>query len=190
MFIRKGVIIRHPQSLSVGRGVTLEDQVIINALSKEGVFFGDNVNIGAFSIIEANGILKCLGKGFKNGNNSNVGDYCYVVAAGGVLIGNDVLIGQRVSFHSENHNYTQIDKPIRAQGITQKGIFIEDDCWIGSGVIILDGVTIHHGAIVATDSVVTKDVPSCMIVGGVPAKILRPRSNSDCPRYSNYDPEI
>ena len=55
------------------------------------------------------------------------------------------------------------------------GIVVEDDCWIGSGAIILDGVTIGRGSVVAAGAVVNKDVPAYAIVGGVPAKVLRSR---------------
>jgi len=165
--------------LSVGRGVTLDDCVTINALSRTGIKIGDNVSIGAFTIIEATGILRRLGKGFSIGANSNLGDYCFVGAAGGVHIGENVLIGQRVSFHSENHVFARTDLPIRAQGTTQQGIIVEDDCWLGSGVIILDGVTVHQGAVVAAGSVVTSDVPPYAVVGGVPAKVIRSRQVAD-----------
>jgi acetyltransferase-like isoleucine patch superfamily enzyme len=172
LFVGKGVTIHHPRHLSIGRTVTLDDHVIIDALSREGVRLGNNVSIGAFTIIEATGILKQLGKGFQIGDNSNLGDYCYVGAGGGVTIGNNVLIGQRVSFHSENHNFERTDQLIKAQGTSQEGIVVEDDCWIGSGVIVLDGVTIHRGAVIAAGSVVNKDVPPYTVVGGVPAKVL------------------
>jgi acetyltransferase-like isoleucine patch superfamily enzyme len=175
LFVGKHVTIRHPQYLSVGRGVTLHDYVTIDALSREGVIFGNNVSVGAFTLIEATGILRQLGKGFSIGNNSNLGDYCFVGAAGGVRIGENVIIGQRISFHSENHIFERTDLPIKAQGTTQQGIIVEDDCWLGAGVIILDGVTVHSGAVVAAGSVIAQDVPPYAIVGGVPAKMIRSR---------------
>lgn len=178
-FVGRHVVIRHAQYLSIGRTVTLGDYVTIDALSREGVILGDNVSIGAFTIIETTGILQRLGKGFSIGPNSNLGDYCFVGAAGGVRIGENVLIGQRVSFHSENHVFARTDLPIKAQGTTQKGITVEDDCWLGSGVIILDGVTVYQGAVVAAGSVVTKDAPPYTVVGGVPAEVIRSRQPTD-----------
>jgi len=102
-----------------------------------------------------------------------LGDYNFVGAAGGIRIGANVLIGQGVRFHSENHVFRRVDIPIKEQGVTNEGIVVEDDVWLGSGVIVLDGVTIGRGAIVAAGSVVTKDVPPLAIVGGVPAKIIK-----------------
>lgn len=175
LFVYKGASIRHPQHLHVGRSVTLEEYVQIDALSREGVWLGDNVSVGRFSVIEATGILRDLGIGFSIGANSNLGDYCFVGAAGGVRIGENVLIGQRVSFHSENHVYQRVDVPIKAQGVKREGIVVEDDCWIGSGAIILDGVTVGRGSVIAAGSVVTHDVEPYSVMAGVPAKLIRRR---------------
>ena len=177
-FVGRSVTLRHANHLSIGRGVTLDEHVVIDSLSREGVILGDNVSVGAFTIIEATGILTDLGEGFRIGSNSNLGDYCFVGAAGGVSIGENVLIGQRVSFHSENHVTERVDIPIKAQGTTQQGIVVEDDVWLGSGAIILDGVTVHTGAVVAGGSVVAEDVPPYAVVAGVPAKVIRDRRDT------------
>ncbi|MNG32136.1 Virginiamycin A acetyltransferase [compost metagenome] len=76
---------------------------------------------------------------------------------------------------AENHVFSDKTKPIKEQGIYRQGITIEDDCWIGSNVTILDGVTIGTGSVVAAGAVVTKDVPPYSVVGGVPAKIIKER---------------
>ncbi len=174
-FVGHRVRIRHPYLVRVGRSVTLDDDVYIDALSRNGVRLGDNVSIGRFTIIETTGILTNLGTGFEIGANSNLGDYNFVGASGGVTIGENVLIGQKVSFHSENHNFSRTDVPIKAQGTTRAGIVVEDDCWLGAGVIILSGVHIGHGSVVAAGSVVTKDVPPYSVVAGVPARIVKRR---------------
>lgn len=175
LFVGRRVQLLNTHRLHVGKSVTLEDDVKIDALSREGVWLGDNVSIGRFSVIECTGVITHLGKGFRIGHDSNLGDYCFVGAAGGVTIGNYVLIGQGVRFHSENHVISRTDIPMKSQGVTNEGIVVEDDVWLGSGVLVLDGVRIGHGAVVAAGSVVTKDVPSWAIVGGVPAKILKYR---------------
>ncbi len=173
LFVGRRVQILNSRSLHLGRSVTFEDDVKIDALSRHGVHIGNNVSIGRFSVIECTGILTHLGEGFWIGDDSNLGDYSFVGAAGGVRIGRHVLIGQGVRFHSENHVFTRTDIPIKAQGVTNEGIVVEDDVWLGSGVIVLDGVTIGRGAVVAAGSVVTKDVPRFAIVGGAPARVIR-----------------
>ncbi len=178
-FVGRRVQLLNTRLIHVGRSVTLEDDVKIDALSRKGVRLGNNVSIGRFSIIECTGVVTNLGRGFFIGDDSNLGDYNFVGAAGGVTIGSNVLIGQGVRFHSENHIIERIDIPIKAQGVTNQGIQVEDDVWLGSGVILLDGVQVGRGAVVAAGSVVNKDIPAYAIAGGVPARILKYRNQGD-----------
>jgi acetyltransferase-like isoleucine patch superfamily enzyme len=64
---------------------------------------------------------------------------------------------------------------IKEQGVKREFVKIEDDCWIAANTVILAGVTIGRGSVVAAGSVVTKDVPPYSIVGGVPAKVIKSR---------------
>ncbi len=178
-FVGKQVVLRHPQLIAVGRSVIIEDYVTINALSQEGVVLGDNVTIAKFTTIQCTGVIRSLGVGLRIGNNSAIGAYSFIGAQGGVSIGNNVIMGPRVSIHAENHRYEDPRIPIRLQGETRQGIIIEDDCWIGAGAIILDGVHIESGCVVAAGSVVTKDVPAYAIVAGVPARIIKYRNQLD-----------
>jgi acetyltransferase-like isoleucine patch superfamily enzyme len=178
-FVGRRVQLLNTKSLHVGQGVTIEDDVKIDALSREGVWLGNNVSIGRFSIIECTGVISRLGLGFRMGDNSNLGDFSFVGAAGGVEIGNNVLGGQGVRFHAENHVIERTDRPIKAQGVTHRGIVVGDDVWLGSGAIILDGVHIGSGAVVAAGSVVNKDVPANTVVGGTPARVLKQRGGRE-----------
>jgi len=83
---------------------------------------------------------------------------------------------------SKNHEYGSLDRPMRAQGEqAEKPVIIGDDVWIGTRVVILPGVNVGKGAILAAGAVVTKDVPEYAIVGGNPARFIKSRagSNSD-----------
>lgn len=173
LFVGRRVQIFHPRHLHLGRSVTIEDDVRIDALSRDGVWLGDNVSVGRFTMIEATGLLTQLGKGVRIGANSNLGDYNFVGGAGGVTIGQNVLIGQYVSFHPQNHVFSSPNVPIKQQGTTEKGIVVEDDVWIGARVTILDGVRVGRGAVIAAGSVVTHDVPPYAVVGGVPARVIK-----------------
>jgi len=173
--VGKGVTLRHPQKITIGRSVIFEDHVTIDALSHKGVVLGDNVTVARFSTIQCTGVIRSIGVGLQIGNNSAVGAYSFIGAQGGIEIGDNVIMGPRVGIYSENHIYQDLDKPIYLQGETRQGIIIESDCWIGSGAIILDGVHIGRGCVVAAGSVVSKDVPAYTVIAGVPARIVKER---------------
>jgi galactoside O-acetyltransferase len=75
------------------------------------------------------------------------------------------------------HRFDRTDVPIHGQGVTSRGVVIEDNVWIGMNVSILDGVRIGNGSIVGAGAVVTKDVPANAIVVGNPARVLRFREH-------------
>ncbi len=169
------VRIQHPSLVQVGRSVIIEEYVSIDALSTTGITIGDNVTIAKHSTIQCTGVIRKLGVGLNIGNDSAIGAYSFIGAQGGVTIGANVIMGPKVSFHAENHNFDDPETPIRLQGESRKGIIVEDDCWIGAGTIILDGVKIEEGCVIAAGSVVTKSVPAFSIMAGVPAKLIRSR---------------
>lgn len=129
----------------------------VNLWAKNEISLGDNFYIGRYSQIECD-----------------------------TIIGNNVILGNYVSLVGRyDHNYEEIGVPIRQasqirdkdynwHGLTSK-IIVEDDVWIGYGAILLSGVHIGKGAIIAAGSVVTKDVEAYAIVGGNPAKFLKYR---------------
>ncbi|PWG78721.1 acyltransferase [Pararcticibacter amylolyticus] len=176
LFVGRGVVLRARYQIHVGRGVTFDEGSFIDALSSGGVVLGDNVSLGKRSVIECSGSLSHLGKGIKVGNNVGLGRDCYYGCAGGIEIADNTIIGNYVSFHSENHITTSLEVPIRQQGVSHKGISIGNDCWIGAKVTVLDGVVLGNGCIVAAGAVLTGGVyePFC-IYGGVPAKMIKRR---------------
>ena len=99
----------------------------------------------------------------------------YTVVRGNVSMGDGVRIGAHASVLGFNHNSDDPTRPIWQQGVSAKGIIIGDDVWIGSGALVLDGVTIGSHCIIAAGAIVTRDVPDYAIVAGNPAKVLRDR---------------
>lgn len=179
IFIGHGSRLHMMRKINFGSGVNIENNVVIDALSKNGVSIGNNVKIGDFTKILCTGTIKNIGIGIKIGDNCGIGENCFFGAAGGIEIGNDVIMGQNVRFHSENHNYSNLDIPIRLQGVTNKGIKIGNNCWIGSGAVFLDGVSVGDGCVIGANTLVNKSIPDNSIVAGNPVRIIKSRKNQD-----------
>ena len=177
MMLGKGVSFFNISKIKWGKFLRLGNQVYVSALSKNGIQFGNNVSIGAFSRVIVSTSLNDIGDKIVIGNNVGIGEFAYLGGAGGLEIGDECIVGQYLSCHPENHNYENINLSIRYQGVSRKGIKIGKNCWIGSKVTILDGVSIGNGSIIAAGSVVTKSFSENSIIGGVPAKLLKSRTN-------------
>ena len=175
LFIGKRVKIKNKKKVTFNGSATIEDGCFIEALSKGGIEIGNNFSLGRNSIIECTGVIRELGEKLVIGQNVGIAANAFIAMRGKVEIGDDTIFGPGVSIHAENHNFKDLDTPIRLQGATRKGIKIGKNCWIGSKVIILDGVNIGDNVIIGAGAVVTKDIPSYAIAAGVPAKIIKNR---------------
>jgi len=114
------------------------------------------------------------------GGTLTIGDHVFIntgttiSATSKVTIGNRVQIANAVTImDSDFHGIENRDCPSPAQPI-----YIEDDAWIATRAIILKGVTVGRGAVVAAGAVVTRDVEPYTLVGGVPARLIRPLQKS------------
>ena len=175
-YIHPSSSIKCSSKLKMGKNFSVGRKCYIDALSKKGLVCGNNVSLGYFTHIELTGSLKLLGLGMIVGNNVGLGSHGHYGSGAGLLeIGDNTIFGNYVSIHPENHNFADLDIPIRLQGVTGKGIKIGNDCWIGAKVTILDGTVIGDHSIVAAGAVVTGKFPPYSIIGGVPAKIIKMR---------------
>lgn len=148
----------------------------IDATSKEGIYLGKNVSVGIFTTIRLTGSIRKIADKIVIGNNVGLGTHGYYgCGVGSLIIGDNTIIGNYVSFHPENHNFSNINELIRMQGVTGKGIIVGNNCWIGAKATILDGSNIGNGCIVAAGAVVIGSFPDNCIIGGIPAKIIRYR---------------
>lgn len=173
MFVGKGVKLFNARNIKFGKWVQLEDYVYVSALGNQPMILGNNVKIGAFSRVITSTSFNDIGSAIKIGDNVGLGEFAYLGGAGGLEIGDDCIIGQYLSCHPENHNYADQGTLIRLQGTTRQGIKIGNNCWIGSKVTVLDGVMIGDNCVIAAGAVVTKSMPSNVIIGGVPARVLK-----------------
>lgn len=139
----------------------------LRALAAKGFIrsCGENVNIERGATISSK---------LSIGDNSGIGVNC--TCGGELTVGNDVMMGPECVIISRNHEFSNTDIPMRLQGYRQEQpCVIGNDVWIGRRVMIMPGVTIGNGVVIAAGAVVTKDVPDFAVIGGVPAKIIKYR---------------
>lgn len=164
LLVGKHTRITHGRHIRCGKNVKFEDYAEIHGLCEELVF-GDNVTISRGVMIRPSSYYGGdFGKGLVMGKNSSIGPHGYIGCSGKIVIGENVMFGPKCSLFAENHVFEDSDETIKSQGVAQKGITIEDDCWIGSNCIILDGVTIGKGSVIGAGSLITKDVPPKSVV--------------------------
>lgn len=165
-YISPSALLSH-SSLSLGEHVFIGDGVILFSKGREtGVRIGDDVYINRGCIIETGD-----GGSMSIGNRTTIQPGCqFSCYKGSLTIGEDVQIAPRCAFYPYNHAMAA-DQSIKSQPlVTKGGILIEDDVWLGYGVVVLDGVTIGRGAVIGAGSVVAKDIPAGAIAAGVPAR--------------------
>lgn len=112
------------------------------------------------------------------GDRSGVGQSANL--SGHIVIGNDVMMGPYCTMMTYSHNHDRIDVPMNQQGFEpERTKYIGDDVWIGRNVTILPGANVGSHCIIGAGAVVTRDVPDYAIVGGVPAKVIRYRTEGN-----------
>lgn len=153
--------------LSATAGAEIDDTAYIAekaAVFTERLFLGAASYIAGYAIVRGDVTL---------GANCTVNAYACI--AGKVTCGDHVRIASHAQIMGFNHGYEDPDVPIARQPHESRGVVIEDDVWIGANAVVLDGVRIGHGAVIAAGATVTRDIPPFTIAGGVPAKPIRRR---------------
>lgn len=152
--------------------------------SKGVVYIGNNVKIKNIKNINicnnvnicSNSVLICGGRLILK-DKAYIGYFSEIMCIHNVEIGQNVICGPYMFITDSNHEYRDVNRPISEQGapIAEQNnrIIIENDCWIGAHVCIIGNVKIGKHSIIAAGAVVTRDVPSYCLVGGVPAHILK-----------------
>jgi|TARA_B110000977_G_C11055067_1_gene483759 acetyltransferase-like isoleucine patch superfamily enzyme len=173
VFLGRKIDFLNKKNVSLGKYVTIENNVILDGFCKEEIKIGAYSKIGAFSEISCTGHFSKYGKGFSFGENSGVGKFAFFGSAGGIKIGDNVIMGEYVSFHSQNHNFLNKEELIRNQGVTSKGIEIGNNVWVGAKCTFLDGSFVGDNCVVAAGAVVKDVFPNDVLIGGVPARIIK-----------------
>lgn len=138
---------------------------VLKTLAKS---IGDNVSV------HENVILLHL-ENLEIGDNVSIHPMCYLDADGEISIGNDVSIAHGTSIISTTHNYEDTSEMINNQGLKKRKVSIGNNIWIGAKATVVCGINVSDGTVIGAGAVVTKNFPSNVVVGGVPAKILKER---------------
>ena len=184
IFIGRGSNVMAARQLIIGKGVEIGPYCQIDCLSKKGLYIGGGTKIGAYSTLKVSGTLSDLGQKIVLGENVGIGEYAHIGGAADVIVGDNTISGSYLSIHPENHNFEDSSQLIRLQGVTRQGIKVGSNCWIGAKVTLLDGCEVGDGCVIAAGSVVTKKFGDRLLIGGVPAKVLK-YLNENTSKYQN-----
>ena len=170
-FCRRLSFIVNPM-VRIGNLCFIEKKACIRTVGHWGC---GTVSMGKNCFLGEGAMLIAQGGDISIGDNSSINQYTIIYGMGGAKIGNNVRIGPRCTIIPQNHNYKRKDSLIISQGMSSKGIEIEDDVWIGAGVIVVDGVLIRKGSVIGAGAIVTKDTEPYSVNVGVPAKKIGER---------------
>ena len=109
------------------------------------------------------------------GDHVTINSGSFLVGAGGLAIGSDVMIGAGTKIVTTAHGRSRTDVPMRLQELEMQPIVIEEDVWFGFDVKVLPGAVIRRGAVLGAGTVVGGEVPAFAIVAGVPGKVIGTR---------------
>lgn len=160
--------IKNLKNIEIEKNVNIHSSSSIDA-AKGKIILKKNTILNRYSYLNAAKGKIIIGEG------SEINNFTVINGMGNVIIGNNVLIGPNVQIISYNHNFMDKNQKIKKQGITKEEIIIEDDVWIGASTIILPGVTIKKGSVIAGGSVVNKNTLEYSINIGSPSKFHKER---------------
>lgn len=175
--IRTGI---HPTAvIDMAGELTMPDTTVVEPGC---VFYGGpegRIVLGARNIFYPNCTIRVEHGWVTTGDDVSFGPGCCIYEPrAGLEIGNACLIAAGVMFCGVEHGYSSTDIPIRFQRTTNRKIVIEEDVWLGMGVIVLPGVTIGRGSVVGAGAIVSRSLPPGSIARGIPARVYSKRQSS------------
>lgn len=178
--IHWGAEFRNPAQIRIGEKTLIKRGVILNGRTSQRPF---GIDLGAGAYIKENCYLDAYGGYIQTGVHLALGQFCILGGHGGLTIGDYVIIGPYSYVIPSNHIFRDLELPYMLQGNCDQGVVIEDNVWIGGGVIILAGVTIGRNSVIGAGAVVPKDIPPNSLYVSQSPRILRrlhDDSNHEC----------
>ena len=153
-------------------GYSVLEQPVLAIVNPECVSIGVAVHIGAYAVIEA--LVPESGVTVQIDDRAYIGHFLRLTAVGGVHIGADAMLSDRVYVSDTSHLYEDVTQPIKVQGLRDgRHVEIGEGAWVGIGAAICGNVRIGRNAIVGANAVVHRDVPDFTVVAGNPAVVVR-----------------
>ncbi len=163
-------------SITLGDDCSIHERAHLRAVCVTVSSPAATLRIGDRSSVKADSLISAKSGNIRIGTRVAIGIRAMVVCEDATIsIGDNTRIAAEVHISTGNHIFDEPRVPIIEQGIRHADVIIEDDVWIGTKAVILPGVRVGRGSVVAAGAVVTRDVPSMTIVGGVPAKAIGQR---------------
>jgi len=171
------MVLRHPQKIFLSDNIIIDDNVMLDAkgANNKGIFLENEVFVGR------NSILSCKGGDIILKERVNIGFNCEIYSSNSVEIGEDTLLAAYTYIvGGGNYKLDRIDIPINQQADFdgKGGIVLEKNIWVSAHCVILDGVRIGEGSVIAAGAMVNKEIPPMSIAGGIPAKVIKSRLES------------
>ncbi|MFM6036017.1 MAG: acyltransferase [Sphaerospermopsis kisseleviana] len=181
VYIQHGAEFLSTTSIEIGNGVHIFKNVRLDAKGHPN----NKIYLGNGVAIERNVDIGCLENTCIHiEEDTFIGPNVCIAGPGNIRIGKQCIIASQSGIYANNHNFADTLLPMQKQGVTRQGIVIEDDCWLGHGVTVLDGVTIGKGSVIGAGAVVTKDIPPYSVAVGIPAKVIKSRTAKEMVQYS------
>ena len=176
VYIQNDVEFKGVSAIEIGNGVEIlrGTRIYAHGHPNNRIYLGDGVRLQQG--VDIRGLIDTY---LQIDEGTYIGQYVCIAGYGDIKIGKDCLIASHCTLIASNHNYADPTRKIIDQGVTSKGIVIEDDCWLGNGVTVVDGVTIGKGSVIGAGAVVTKDIPPYSVAVGVPARVIKSRNGKE-----------
>ncbi len=178
--IESGVRLRFCSNIRLGRGAYLDEGVYLHACPA-GITVGANTLVMHHAELHVYNFRGLPHAGITIGRDCLISEFNVLRGQGGITVGDRVYTSPHVQLAAVDHVFGDPARPFIDQGITARGITVEDDVWIGAGAIVTDGVRIGRGSVVAAGAVVTADVPPHTVVAGIPARPIKTITGADPP---------
>lgn len=176
VYIQHGVEFVNTSAIELGHGIHIFKNVRLDAKGHPN----NRIYLGNQVAIERNVDIGCLENTYIHIDEETfIAPNVCIAGPGNIRIGKQCMIAANCGIFANNHKFVDPLLPIKKQGVTCQGIVVEDNCWLGHGVTVLDGVTIGEGSVIGAGAVVTKDIPPYSVAVGIPATVIKNRLSKE-----------